>query len=104
MQYTNITIVGYFTNKNYIGEKYKIQVTNIFKTNNLFTKEELDYIFNEMTEKKYNKFCNKTRGNKSVSGGYSIQIRKKCLTSADINYEGIFNCNTPHFTTTFGKM
>ena len=53
---------------------------------------------------KKNRFCNNKRGNKSVSGGYSSQIRKECLTSSDTNYEGILNCNKPHFMTTFGKM
>lgn len=99
-----IRIVQYYTNQNYIGHQYRIQVTNIFANKDLFSEEEINYVFDQMSKVKNNKYCNNKRGNKSVSGGYSTQIRKNLLTSTDANYNGILNCNKPHFMTTFGKM
>ena len=51
LQYTNITIVEYFTNKNYIGDEYRIQITNVFDNKNIFTTSEIDYVFDQMSEK-----------------------------------------------------
>ena len=104
IQNNHIKIVQYYTNQNYIGNQYRIQVTNVFEDKDLFSEEEIDYVFDQMSVVTNNKYCNNKRGNKSVSGGYSTQIRKNLLTSTDANYKGILNCNKPHFMTTFGKM
>ena len=66
--------------------------------------EELDAILNTLQDKNNNKFCNTLRGNKSVSGGLCSQVRKDALRVQDIDYDGIIDCNKPHFTTTFGHM
>ena len=100
----HISIVEYYTNRNYVSTPDRINVTNIFDNSPLFDEYEVDSILETMTSRKFNRYCTKIRGNKAVSSGLCSQVRVASLTTEDKNYNGIVGCNRPHFTTTLGKM
>ena len=101
---TKISSIEYFTDRNYLCHENEIRITNIFEKRNPFTDTELNPIFESMSLRTNNKYCTTVRGNKSVSGGWCSQVRCEHLTPTDKDYQGVLNCNRPHFTTTFAKM